>query len=42
MSLLKERLMHRADIIKKSLERERKALQDKINQFAKKGDHVTA
>lgn len=33
MSLLKERLLHRADIIKKSLERERKALNDDAVNF---------
>jgi hypothetical protein len=41
MSRLKQRLVHRADIIAKSLEREKKRLQDEINHFARKGDHIT-
>ncbi|OMJ88894.1 hypothetical protein SteCoe_2560 [Stentor coeruleus] len=41
MSLLKERLLHRANIIKNSLEKEKKMLQEEMNRFSKKGDHAT-
>ena len=41
MRRLKTRLLHRANIIQESLERERKALQEKQTEFERKGQHVT-